>query len=252
MDVATALGLLTLAAGVGVYGTVIGAGGGFVLIPGLVLLFGFSGVEAVGTGAVALGVIGATGAVAYDRKGLVDRDVALAFALTAVPVAMFSSWQLAGRVDSDLFIAVLGFLLIALAVFVLVVHLGRGPVQPERPARRGPLAAMGAAIGLMSGMFAVGGGLVTVPTFARIQRMAPHRAAATTAASSMTTSVAASVGHGFAGNVDWPSAAIMIVGAAIGSTTGARLSGRLSELVVLSLLAAGLVTAGVPLIVRAL
>ena len=38
-----------LAGVVGIYGSVIGAGGGFVLIPGLVLLFDLEGVEAVGT-----------------------------------------------------------------------------------------------------------------------------------------------------------------------------------------------------------
>ena len=91
MDVATALGLFALAAMVGTYGTVIGAGGGFVLIPGMVLLFGFEGVEAVGTGAVALAVIGATGAAAYDKQGLVARPVAGWFALGAV-VLSWAGW----------------------------------------------------------------------------------------------------------------------------------------------------------------
>ena len=252
MDVATALGLFALAAMVGTYGTVIGAGGGFVLIPGMVLLFGFEGVEAVGTGAVALAVIGATGAAAYDRQGLVARPVAGWFALGAVPIALLAGWQLAGRVDSDLFIAVLGFLLIGLAVFVLVVHSQRGVAPEERPTQRGPLLGVGASIGLLSGMFAVGGGLLTVPVMSRVQRMGPHRAAATTAATSMATGAAGSVGHALAGNVRWGSAAVMIAGAIVGSLTGARLAGRMSERVVLALLAAGLMAAGVPLIVRAL
>ncbi len=179
------------------------------------------------------------------------RDAAFRFAVVAVPVALLAGWQLAGRVDSDVFIAVLGFLLIGLAVFVLSTHTPSAQMGEERPAAPGPLGALGGGIGLLSGMFAVGGGLLTVPFLARLQRMAPHRAAATTAATSMATSVAGSVGHTLAGNVVWGSAAVLIVGAFLGSLAGARLAGRLGERVVLGLLSVGLVAAGVPLIVRA-
>ena len=73
VDPLTIAALLVFAGVVGIYGSVVGAGGGFVLIPGLVLLFDLEGVEAVGTGAVALAAIGIGGARTYDQKGLVDR-----------------------------------------------------------------------------------------------------------------------------------------------------------------------------------
>jgi uncharacterized membrane protein YfcA len=252
MDVATALGLLVLAGAVGVYGTIIGAGGGFVLIPALVLLFDLEGVEAVGTGMVTLAVIGSTGAIAYNRAGLVDRQVAAWFALGSVPAALLFGWLLADRINADWFIALLGFLLLALAVFVVVVPTPSGAEGSPEPPKRVRLYFMGSAIGSLSGLFAVGGGLITMPTLSRMQKLSAHRATATTSATSMAGSIAGSVGHSLAGNVQWDKAGILMVGAFVGSSVGARTAGRLSSQTVLVLLALGLVAAGVPLVVEAL
>ena len=161
VDMTTAVGLLVLALVVGTYGTIIGAGGGFVLIPALVLLFDLEGVEAVGTGAVALTVIGVTGALAHDKGGLVERETAMWFGLAAVPVALACGWFVAGRIDSDAFTGVLAVLLLVLAAFVVF---GPGMEQTAGdplPARRRPLALAGAVVGAVSGTFAVGGGLIT-------------------------------------------------------------------------------------------
>lgn len=252
MDLTTALGLLALAAIVGTYGTIIGAGGGFVLIPGLILLFDLEGAEAVGTGTIALAVIGLTGAATYDRGGMVARPVAGWFTLGSMPLALLSAWFLADRIDSDVFVSVLGFLLLGLAIFVVVTPPVVEPIGATGvPARPGPLAAGGAVVGVTSGTFAVGGGLLTVPYISRVQHLGPHRAAATTATTAMASSMAASVGHTIAGNVVWSHAVLLIVAAFVGSSVGARTAGRLAPRTVLALLAAGLVAAGIPLLVEA-
>lgn len=247
------MGLLVLAVAVGTYGTIIGAGGGFVLIPALVLLFDLEGATAVGTGTIALAVIGLTGARTYDRGGLVARPVAGWFVAGSVPVAITCSWFVAGRIDGDVFIGLLGFLLLALAVFVVTTP---PVVEPAGAlgvaARPVALSAGGCVVGAMSGTFAVGGGLLTVPYLSRLQRLGPHRAAATTATTAMASSSAAALGHTLAGNVVWAKAGVLVVGAFAGATGGARLAGRLHPRVVTALLALGLVGAAVPLIVRAI
>jgi uncharacterized protein len=130
MDVGTALGLLALAFVVGTYGTIIGAGGGFVMIPALVLIFDLQGANAVGTGAVTLMVIGVTGAFSYNRRGLIARPVAGWFALGSVPFALLSGWLLANRIDSRAFTGILGVLLLGLAALVV---LGPAMVQSSGP-----------------------------------------------------------------------------------------------------------------------
>lgn len=270
MDAGTALGLLALAFGVGAYGTIIGAGGGFIMIPALVLLFDLQGATAVGTGAVALMAIGLTGAWSYDRSGLVARPVAGWFAIGSVPVALLSAWLLSNRIDARAFNGILGALLLALAAAVMF---GPSPVptqeEPtsdtgaralsargrtrdgERPPERTRLVGAGSLVGLTSGTFAVGGGLITVPVLARLQRLSAHRAAATTAATAMAASSAATIGHTVAGNVVWAKAGVLIAGAVVGSSFGAHLAGRLHHRTVLAMLAVGLIGAGVPLLVDA-
>ncbi len=253
MDLQTAVGLLVLALLVGIYGTIIGTGGGFVLIPALVLLFDLEGAEAVGTGIAVLVAIGIAGTVAYDRAGLVERPVALGFSVGAVPVAVVSSWLLAPRIDPDTFDGVLGILLLALAVLVVAVpNRYNDTATTTSPPRRVPLAAAGTGVGLLAGTFAVGSGLITVPVIARLQKLSPHRAAATTQATTTLFTLAAVVGHTIADNVVWDYAVVLALGSVVGSTMGARIGPKLAPRTVLILLASGLILAGVPLLVSAL
>lgn len=249
MDAATAVGLIGFALIVGSYGTIIGAGGGFILIPGLVLLFDLEGVEAVGTGAVTLFAIGLAGAVSYDRAGLVHRGAAAWFALGSVPAALLCAWLLADRIDGDVYTSVLGIVLIGLAVFVLITPQPAADDDEITKPRRARLAGGGLGVGVLSGTFAVGGGLLTVPQVASAQRLRPHRAVATTSAAVTMASLAGATGHTIAGNVVWDHAAVLVASSVIGSTMGARLAGRLPAGVVLGGLAAGLVVAGVSLLV---
>lgn len=271
MEPGTAAGLLALATVIGAYGSIIGAGGGFLLIPGLALLFGLDGAEAVGTGVVTLACLHAAGSLTYDRQGFVDRSVAAWWASAAGPVALLSGWLLTNRLDSDVLLTIIGVLMIALAIYVLARSVGSAdvvgtrragrdvptPVRPVTPAgstdervrpRIGALLVGASGVGFLNGTFAVGGGLVAVPYLARVQRLTAHRAAATTAAASTVASSAATLGHGLAGNIVWSYAPPLIVGAVMGSITGARLSPRLAPRTVMMLLSAGLVTAGAPLI----
>ena len=248
MDAATTIGLISFALVVGTYGTIIGAGGGFILIPGLVLLFDLDGVQAVGTGTVTLVAIGITGAINYDRAGLVHRGAAGWFAAGSVPTALLCAWFVADRIDAELFTSALGLVLVALAIFVMLApHTTADDQEISKPRRR-RLMTGGIGVGALSGTFAVGGGLLTVPQLTSVQKLRPHRAAATTSATAMLASLAGATGHTIAGNVIWSHAALLVTGAIVGSTLGARLAGRLPARAVLIGLAAGLIVAGASLL----
>jgi uncharacterized membrane protein YfcA len=251
VDVGTAAALLLFAGAVGAYGTIIGAGGGFLLIPGLVLLFDLDGAAAVGTGAITLLVIGISGAYSYDRKGLVDRRAARWFASGSMPVALFCGLVVASRIDRNAFADILGMVLLGLAVFVLFIPTNLGERAGATVGQRRALPVAGVFVGFLSGTFAVGGGLVTLPILARTQRLEPHRAAATTSATAMLGTLGGALGHTMAGNVVWSRAGVLIVGAALGSSLGAQVAGRLPAKAVLALVAIGLVGAGIPLLVAA-
>lgn len=259
MDAPTAIGLLALSGAVGVYGTIIGAGGGFLVVPALLILFDLPPTQAVGTTVATLLIIHLAGAWAYDRDGLVNRPVAAWYAVVSMPVALLCGWLLIGRLDRDLLVALIGMIMVGLAVFVLgrplVVRAlrrsgsaGGADSSGELDPRPAWLVPGSAVAGFMTGTFAVGPGLLTVPFLAEVQNLSAHRAAATTAAAAIGYSFAATVGHTLAGNVKWLFLPPLVVGATVGSLAGARLAGKLSEQMVMGLLAAGLVGAGLPLL----
>ena len=80
--------LILLGALVGTYGTVIGAGGGFVLVPVLLLLYPGARPEVIT--AISLTVVfvnAVSGAAAYARMGRVDFRSGLIFGAAAIPGA---------------------------------------------------------------------------------------------------------------------------------------------------------------------
>lgn len=251
MDVATALGLFVLALTVGIYGSVIGAGGGFLMVAGLVLVFDLRGAPAVGTSVVTTLAIQITGAYTYTRKGLVDRPSALWFAFGSVPVALLSAVFLADQIPVDTFEAIIGVLLLVLAVFVMVVRRPDTAADVTNAPRRIPLVASGSAMGVLSGAFGVGSGLVTVPLLGWLQRLPAHRAAATTTLIGSLSGTAAAIGHTAVGNPRWSYLPFLLTGAVLGGRIGSSGAGRLSSFMMLVLLATGLVGAGVPLVIRA-
>lgn len=252
MDITTALGLFLLALAVGTYGSIIGAGGGFLMVAGLVLVFDLSGATAVGTSVVTTLAIQITGAYTYTRKGLVDRPSALWFALGSVPVALLSAVFLADQIPEDTFEAIIGVMMLILAVFVMVVRRPSAAEGITNEPRHVPLIASGSAIGVLSGAFGVGAGLVTVPLLGWLQRLPAHRAAATTTLIGSMSGTAAAIGHTAVGNPRWTYLPFLLSGAVIGGRIGSSGAGRLSSFTMLFLLATGLIGAGLPLVVRAL
>ena len=251
MDVQTAVGLFLMALAVGVYGTIIGAGGGFLVVAALVLAFDLSGATAVGTSVVTTFAIQTTGAYTYSRKGLVEVPVARWFVLGSMPIALLSAVFVADRVPEDTFELIIGVMLLALAAFVVLV---RRPVLPAGSTvepKRAALVGSGSLIGVLSGALGVGSGLVTVPLLGWLQRLPAHRAAATTTLIGSLSGLAATVGHTVVGNPRWSFLPFLLTGAVLGGRVGSSSAGRLSARTVLTLLAGGLVVAGLPLVIGA-
>ncbi len=252
MDPGTAIGLVMLALVVGAYGSIIGAGGGFLIVAALTLFFDISGATAAGTSVITTLFIQLTGAYNYDRQGLVDRPSAQWFAIGSVPVAFLSGAFLSNRIPERGFDLTIGVILIGLAVFTVAVTPPTNDGDSSLAPNRLTLTGSGSCIGVLSGAFGVGAGLVTVPVLAWVQRLSAHRAAATTTATGAASGIAATAGHTIADNPRWTFLPFLIVGAIGGARIGSTNADRLSSRTVIALLASGLLIAGVPLVARSL
>src|SRR5215510_2584298 len=104
---------------VGAYGTLIGAGGGFVLVPFLLLLYPTENPEIITSISLAVVFFNAlSGSVAYARSGRIDYRYGTLFALATVPGAILGALTTA-YIPRRLFDAVLGVLMIVGAGLLL-------------------------------------------------------------------------------------------------------------------------------------
>lgn len=91
------------------------------------------------------------------------------------------------------------------------------------------VAACGAAAGLMSGLFGVGGGLVIVPALRSAVGMSARRAAATSLAAIVLTSAVGCLSYAWRGQVSLAATALLVAGSLVGTRAGTWALHRLPE-----------------------
>ncbi len=258
-----AAAFVALGIGIGTIGTLIGAGGGFILLPILALLFPL---EPTGTlTATSLAVVAAnatSGAVAYRRQRRIDLRSGAAFAVATLPGSVAGA-LLARAVPRGPFDIGFAAILLALALLVVRTRPDEGPAAPEGRAwgrvPRELVDAGGAVhryhvemplgiatsfvIGFASSLLGIGGGFIQVPVLITVLGFPVHVATAT---SQFVLAIMATVGtatHVAAGDLTdvWPRAVYIGIGAVAGAQLGARLSTRVRGPVIVRILAAALV-----------
>jgi len=101
-----------------------GVGGGFLIVPALVLLLGLPMAVAVGTSLVVVAVNSAAGFVSHAGDAELDYRLAAAFTLAAVVGSLLSS-RVASRLPADTVRRWFAYLVLAVAAFVLVQAVSR-------------------------------------------------------------------------------------------------------------------------------
>jgi uncharacterized protein len=116
--------LVAASAGVGLFTGLLANGGGFLLVPMYLLIFGLSMRQASGTSLLVIAVLAVPTLATHWALGHVDWQVAGAFALGAIP-AGFASGQLAHRIEGARLRRGFGwFLMVSGVAFVLYRLLG--------------------------------------------------------------------------------------------------------------------------------
>jgi uncharacterized protein len=226
------LGLVT-----GMLSAMFGVGGAFVSNPGVRVL-GAEPLVAVGTTLPSILPGAASGAVRYQREGLVDWQV-VAWASVAGLAAVVGGSLLSHAVPGDghlllLAIAVLlGFNAWRLAFAVpdgdAEADGGGNPATAARIRGGWRPAAIGLAAGLLSGLLGVGGGAVMVPAFSELLHLPLKAAIATSLVCAGVFALPATVVHAILGDVDWRLAILLTAGVVPGARLGASLTIRASE-----------------------
>jgi uncharacterized protein len=271
-DILTWPGLVLLGIAVGTYGTMIGAGGGFVLVPLLLILYPGKPPEVITSISLAVVFVNAaSGTVAYVRQRRVDFLAANSFAVATIPGAIIGA-LVTSYLPRRLFDATFAFLLISVSVLLAV-----RPVTPvaTRRDRKGEVErlltdasgdtyfysynlrlgiALSLFIGFLSSLLGVGGGVIHVPVMVLVLHFPAHVATATShyvlAVSALTGTLVHLASGTLGGSLR--ETGCLSAGVLLGAQLGARLSARVNQGAIIRLLGVALALVGLRLLYAAL
>lgn len=232
--------------GIGIIVGLTGMGGGALLTPVLVLVFGVPPLTAVSSDLVAAAVMKPVGSVVHLRAGTVNLDLVKWLCIGSVPAAFSGVFVLRALGDGEevgrhiqtalgvaLLIAALGLIVRAytsLAERARVLDGSAPPESKERPdvpVRIVPTLIVGAIGGLVVGMTSVGSGsLVIVALMALYPTLRASNLVGTDLVQAVPLVGSAAVAHIFFGDFHLALTTSLLVGAIPGVWIGARLSTR--------------------------
>jgi uncharacterized membrane protein YfcA len=242
---------------VGAYGTLVGAGGGSVLVPILPMMLPNESPATVTAISLAVVFFNAySGTIAYVRMGRVDYRAAVLFTVAGLPGAILGT-LLVREVPRRLFDPAFGTMLVALGAFLVISPLGGRhtgePATHVPTSRNDLLGAIGSGyIGVLSSLLGIGGGIIHVPFLIRGLGFPAHVATATSHFVLTFMALAASVTHVIAGEFNrglLPTLSLA-VGVMMGAPVGAAASTRLQGSFIVRMLAMALSLVGLRLLSR--
>lgn len=253
---------------VGAYGTLIGAGGGFLMVPVMLVVLGMTPQRAAGTSLAVVFLNALSGTLSYLKQGRVDVGTGWQFALATVPGSILGAY-LSVILTAQLFEVMFGLMLIGLSLFLVIRPGGEAEGSAQAAVGRfdvhrrlvdahgviyvysynrlyGLLLSFG--VGFLSSIFGIGGGVIHVPAMVHLFGFPAHVASAT---SHLILAISSSVGaatHMGLGHVDLWTAVPLGLGVIFGAQLGAALSRRLRGSLIVRLLSLALALVGLRLL----
>jgi uncharacterized protein len=236
---------------VGCLGTLIGAGGGFILVP--VLLFLYPSLQPESITAISMAIVACnalSGTVAYARAGRIDFRAGIQFALFTIPGSILG--VMATRyIPKYLFTIFFGILMIGIAFYLLLKKAPKDGDPASLQNKEGMQVrvmtdksgqayhyqynrylgwAISLVVGFISPILGIGGGIIHVPALINWLRFPVHIATATSHFILAVMSLVSVIVHIIQGSYNDPFIFRLVlylgIGAIIGAQSGAWFSDR--------------------------
>jgi uncharacterized membrane protein YfcA len=235
-----------------------GVGGGALMTPLLVLLFGVAPATAVGTDLLYAAITKSGGTWVHARHGRVDWPVVRRLAAGSLPAAVLTLVLVTYLVPGGLGgaqKAIAGFLGIALLLTASALLFRRrllawvGRRDGSAPTRAWPTVLVGVSLGSLVALTSVGAGALGVTALLLLYPgLAAVRIVGADLAHAVPLTLVAGLGHWWLGSIDWLLLGTLLAGSLPGVLIGSHLAHRIPERVLRPALAGMLVVAGGKLI----
>lgn len=273
MDVTTGILILLIGIFAGGYGTIVGAGGGFILVPALLLLFKMDPALAAGSGLVIVLINSLSGVFGYAKQHRIHYRIGIILGIGALPGSFLGVWLLQVY-SSSYFYIVFATVLMVLGIFLFMKNapfsrkipsnkqtsesqMGAtttdGEVAHKKPAMAQDantriktkwLMPLGFLMGIFSSYLGIGGGWLLVPILIYVFKMSTHYATATSIFSLCIYSSFGVVSQFFYSSIDWIAVIWGGAGVIVGSQLGVMLAKKIPGRVIIKMLSLLLMVIG--------
>jgi uncharacterized membrane protein YfcA len=249
--------------GVGFLVGLTGMGGGSIMTPVLVLVFGIKPTTAIGTDIAYAAVTKTAGAWRHLRLKTVNMPLVYWMALGSVPMAVLGVWvldllkrKLGDQLDETVF-GILAACLLVVGAATLFRGLFLANKIEERDDfemhTRHKVAAVGigATTGFVIGLSSAGSGTVIGMMLITVFRLTPRKVVGTDIVHAAILLWAAGVAHWIGGNVDFVLATNILIGSVPGILVGSQMSVKWPQGILRGALGVVLIAAGITIMNKA-
>ncbi|MXV15330.1 sulfite exporter TauE/SafE family protein [Hufsiella ginkgonis] len=256
--------LVILGLAVGAFGTLIGAGGGFILVPVLLIAYPEKKPELITS--ISLAVVclnAASGSVAYAFKKRIDYKSALIFCITTLPGSIIGSY-LTGYIPRHVFNLVFGLMLVMISAMLIIKPFRSSvagndlaskfifPTIRKMTDKYGEkytyrydiitACILSFFVGIASSLLGIGGGIIHVPAMVNLLNFPVHIATATSHFVLALMGFSGSAVHWLKGDLQEGLHQVIWLGVGVigGAQVGAALSNKVKEAIIIRSLAVAL------------
>jgi len=260
--------LLGVGVAVGAVGTLVGVGGGFLLVPILLFLYPDDPPDVITSISLAVVFINAvSGSIAYGFQRRIDYRVGLLLAMATIPGSIVGA-LVTTKIERELFTILFSVVLIVIALLLFLRPVARERVasstsrgwQRRTVDRAGivyeyalpvlPALGLGLLVGFLSSLMGIGGGIIQVPAFILLFGLPTYIATATSQFMLVIMSLTGTTTHLVAGDAAEAARRTLVLapGVVVGAQVGALLSRRMQPIVIARLLAVLMIVAAARLL----
>jgi len=221
------LWLIPLGFTAGLLGSIIGLGGGIIIVP-VLTFFGFSPALAASNSIFAVFSNAIASSISYAKQRRIEYSLGLKLGLLSIPGTVIGA-LVSSEITPSLFKILFALILISASVYIF----SKRKIEPKKYniSKQIMILAISASFvaGIMSGLFGVGGGIIFVPLMVIAMGLSMKNAAPTSQFILLFASCSALVTHTILGHPDFYQALLLSAGAFVGGIVGARLSLEIKE-----------------------
>lgn len=221
------LWLIPLGFVAGLLGSIIGLGGGIIVVP-VLTFFGFTPTLAASNSLFAAFSNAIASTLSYSRQKRIEYPIGLKLGLLTIPGTVLGAILSVG-VAPDIFKILFGLVLISSSVYIFLKR--KIESKEYNSSKQVMLFAVFASFfaGIISSFFGIGGGIIFVPLMVVVMGIGMKKAAPTSQLILLFASFSGLVTHSILGHPDYYQALLLSIGAFIGGIIGARLSLEIRE-----------------------